>query len=53
MENILFHLISQLPPTVVAFIAGYIAAKITSKIKIILLVIIAAIMISAYNMIIL
>lgn len=33
MENILFHLISQLPPTVVAFIAGYIAAKITSKIK--------------------
>lgn len=53
MENILFHLISQLPPTVVAFIAGYIAAKITSKIKIILLVIIAAIIISAYNMIIL
>ena len=53
MENILFHLISQLPPTVVAFIAGYIAAKITSKIKIILLAVIVAIMISAYNMIIL
>lgn len=53
MIELFLHILSLLPPAVVAFIAGYLAAKITSKFKIILLGIIAAVIIFCYNMIIL
>lgn len=53
MLEIFLYILSLLPSSVVAFIAGYIAAKITSKVKIILLGIITAIIIFCYNGIVL
>lgn len=51
--EIFLRILSVLPPSIVAFIAGYLAAKITSKIKIILLGIIVGIAIFCYYNIIL
>ena len=53
MLELFLYILSLLPPAVVAFIAGYLAAKITSKFKVILLGVIAGVIIFCYNMIIL
>lgn len=53
MVELFLYILSLLPPVVVAFIAGYLAAKITSKFKVVLLGVIAGIIIFCYNMIIL
>lgn len=53
MVELFLYILSLLPPAVVAFIAGYLAAKITSKFKVILLGVIAGVIIFCYNMIIL